>query len=99
VADDALIVVEFAGQALAFTRRELDAARERAAQIGLGGRGDERRAEGLVDSKAMAALASVPVGQIEEHARQGLIPSVRVGKYRRFEPSRVIAALRDEGGR
>lgn len=59
-------------------------------------------AEPLVDSKAMAKLLGCGDTLVEAMARDGRIPSIRVGlpnrngevKGLRFEPSKVIAALR-----
>jgi hypothetical protein len=50
-------------------------------------------AEGLLDSKGLAALLNVPETQVEALARAGTIPSVMVGRYRRYTPSHVLAAL------
>lgn len=47
----------------------------------------------LVDSKAMALRAGVAEGKIESLARAGRIPSVMVGRWRRYSPRQVLAAL------
>ena len=51
-------------------------------------------AERLVTAKELADLLSVPQTWVEEAARQKKIPSVLAGKYRRFNPSSVVSALK-----
>jgi ABC-type Na+ efflux pump permease subunit len=91
--DQPLIVIEFTGQPYAFTKNELAAARTRAADLGFGARSDAVQVEGLVDAEQLAAIVNVPQSWLEEAARQEKIPSVLAGRYRRFRPSAVIAAL------
>lgn len=55
--------------------------------------GDDER---LVTSAELANLMSLPKSWVEEAARQGRIPSVMLGKYRRFRPAAVIVALENE---
>ncbi len=47
----------------------------------------------LLDAKAMAERLQVPESWLREHARQGRIPCVYVGRYMRFDPERVRRAL------
>lgn len=47
----------------------------------------------LVPADAIAATFGVPVSQIAEMARQGRIPSLLIGKYRRFALDQVRQAL------
>lgn len=49
--------------------------------------------EKLVDAKEMAARLSVPESKIKAAARCGRIPRVMVGRYVRFRPTEVEAAL------
>jgi hypothetical protein len=98
VSDDQLIALPLGGELLAFTRAELDAARTRARDLGLGGQGSSARVEPLVDAAQLAAIMSLPQSWLEEAARQGRIPCVRAGKYVRFEPSAVRAALTTNSG-
>jgi excisionase family DNA binding protein len=49
--------------------------------------------EPLLDAKQLAEKLHVPVRRIEDGARQGVIPAVRVGRYVRFRRSAVEAAL------
>jgi len=96
---DQIVLVPLGSQTLALTLAEFEAARKRASDLGLSpqARPERQTSERLVDSKTMAEALAVPVGWVEERARQGQIPSVVVGKYRRFEPGAVIAALSNQG--
>jgi excisionase family DNA binding protein len=49
--------------------------------------------EKLLDAKEMAARLSVPESKIKSDARCGRIPRVMVGRYVRFRPTEVEAAL------
>jgi len=50
--------------------------------------------EPLVDADELAGLLKVPVTWIEQKAREGLIPSLEFGRWRRFRRSEVEAAVR-----
>lgn len=50
--------------------------------------------EPLLDSDQLAALLSVPASWIEQKAREGVIPSLEFGRWRRFRRSEVEAAVR-----
>jgi excisionase family DNA binding protein len=50
-------------------------------------------AEPLVDAETLAAHLSVPVTQVERLARENVIPSCEVGRWRRFSRSAVEKAL------
>jgi excisionase family DNA binding protein len=80
------------GEAIALTPEELQRALKRGEcyQRSNIEPSDEER---LVTSAELANLMSLPKSWIEEAARQGRIPSVILGKYRRFRPAAVIAAL------
>ena len=52
--------------------------------------------EPLVDADQLAAALGVPVTWIETAARQGRIPSLEFGRWRRFRRSEVEAAVRSE---
>lgn len=43
----------------------------------------------LIDGPELARRTNLPVSYVMEQARQGAIPSVKVGKYRRFRPDAV----------
>lgn len=40
----------------------------------------------LIDAKSAAELLSVPSTWVEQEARAGRLPSVSMGRYRRYEP-------------
>lgn len=48
----------------------------------------------LVSAKELAAILGVPYAQVCRMAHRGEIPVIKVGKYYRFMPEEVIAALR-----
>jgi hypothetical protein len=98
LSDKHLIVMPLGNELFAFTRDELDAARTRARDLGLGVQGSSAQVEPLVDAAQLAAIMSLPQSWLEEAARQTRIPSVVAGKYRRFEPSAVRAALKTNSG-
>lgn len=52
--------------------------------------------EPLVDADQLASTLGVPVTWIESAARQGRIPSLEFGRWRRFRRSEVEAAVRSE---
>jgi excisionase family DNA binding protein len=57
--------------------------------------------ERLLDAKEVADLLSVPVGWVREHTRSGAIPSIELGRYRRYERADVLAwveSLKTGGG-
>ncbi|TWU51141.1 excisionase family DNA-binding protein [Rubripirellula reticaptiva] len=47
----------------------------------------------LVDGDEMARLAGISRPTIDRAVRSGLIPSIMVGRARRFRPAAVITAL------
>jgi excisionase family DNA binding protein len=86
----------------AFTRQELTEARARAAELGFGTSASvsaPASPEKLLDSKGMAALLDAHDTTLEQMARDGRVPSIRIGKLLRFEPAAVIAALRSANTR
>ena len=50
--------------------------------------------ESLLDSEQLAAVLGVPATWIEQAARESRIPSLRIGRRRRFRRSEVEAAVR-----
>jgi len=50
--------------------------------------------EPLLDAQQLAALLKVPATWIEQKAREGVIPSLAFGRWRRFRRSEVEAAVR-----
>lgn len=51
-------------------------------------------AEQLLDADELAALLHIPATWIEQKAREGAIPSLEFGRWRRFRRSEVEAAVR-----
>lgn len=47
----------------------------------------------LLTSTQLATLLSMPKSTIEDYARRGLLPSLKLGRHRRFIRSDVIHAL------
>jgi excisionase family DNA binding protein len=59
---------------------------------------EELRGNGeLLDVEGLAEALKVPVSWVYEQSRQGLIPSHKVGKYRRFELEAVLSHLKRGG--
>lgn len=52
--------------------------------------------EPLLTAEELAALIKLPVHAVRDRARRGIIPSVPVGRFVRFQGSVVIAALKRE---
>jgi excisionase family DNA binding protein len=48
----------------------------------------------LLTSEAMAEKIGVPESWVEEAARRNEVPSVKIGKYVRFDPDDVLSALK-----
>ena len=51
----------------------------------------------LIDVRELSRILNVPVSWLYERTRKGAIPSIRVGKYVRFNPQEVLAFLRSNG--
>ena len=99
---DKVVLVPVAGGVLAL---EVDAYRralaEGAALIGAGGSAAAPDDEPLLTAEQLSAkLGDIPVTWIEAAGRDGRIPSVECGRWRRFRRSAVEAALSgNKGGR
>lgn len=52
--------------------------------------------EPLVEAEQLAAQLNVPVTWLEQKAREGVIPSLEFGRWRRFKRSEVEAAVRGQ---
>jgi len=50
--------------------------------------------EPLLEAEQLSILLCVPVTWIEQKAREGVIPSLEFGRWRRFRRSEVEAAVR-----
>jgi excisionase family DNA binding protein len=53
----------------------------------------ERMDEPVLDAEQLAAVLNLPVTWIEQAAREGRIPSIQAGRWRRFRRSAVERAL------
>lgn len=90
-----LYIVPFGHAFLALTTEEFQAALERgsalagsaAAPPGGNGDGSEKL---LTASEISAATPGIPAAWYLAHARQGLIPYVKLGKYIRFRLGKVV---------
>lgn len=49
----------------------------------------------LIDVRELAQILNVPVSWLYERTRKGAIPSIRVGKYVRFNPAEVMTFFRN----
>jgi excisionase family DNA binding protein len=45
----------------------------------------------LITAAEVAELLAVPVGWVREHTRSGLLPSIPLGRYRRYDRADVLA--------
>lgn len=52
--------------------------------------------EPLLTAEELAPVIKLPVHAVRDRARRGIIPSVPVGRYVRFQASAVIAALKGD---
>lgn len=51
-------------------------------------------AEPLLDAEALGAILGIPASWLDQAAREGRIPSLQFGRWRRFKRSEVEAAVR-----
>jgi excisionase family DNA binding protein len=61
----------------------------------------ERRADvdGLLTVRQVAELLQLPVSTVADYARRGLIPSIKLGRHRRYLRDDVLAAVTGRLGR
>jgi excisionase family DNA binding protein len=52
----------------------------------------------LLDDASAAELLNVPKSWVGEAARQGRIPHVKLGRYRRFDRADLLAWLEEQKG-
>ena len=91
-----MIVLEFAGQPLALTDEEFEAARLRGLELmptSSPAAGSEPGA-GVLDASGMEAATGVPASWWLEAARQDTVPHLKLGKYVRFVLSESLAAAK-----
>jgi excisionase family DNA binding protein len=96
----ALVVVPLAdGRWLALETAQFHDALDAARGLGLGPRSSSSQVAGtenepLLNSEDMAKLLGIHSTTLESLAKAATIPSIRIGRVLRFEPSAVKAALR-----
>ena len=78
-----MILLEFAGQPLALTDEEFEAARERGLRL-MPVPGSAVLDDEILDAQGMEAQTNVPATWWLEAARQGTVPHLKIGKYTRF---------------
>jgi excisionase family DNA binding protein len=61
--------------------------------INANGHGDGSRLDELLTAEQLSALLRVRKSTVEDYARRGLLPSLKLGRHRRFIRSDVIAAI------
>ena len=85
------------GRWLALAPEALRSALDRAEGMGFGPSAAPAQApvaaEALLDSRAMGERLGVTPEWCEAAAKTGEIPSLRVGRYLRFDPAQVLASL------
>jgi excisionase family DNA binding protein len=54
--------------------------------------------ERLLTAKEVARLLAVPESWVREATREGHIPHVKLGRYRRYQPAAIEAWLDEQGG-
>lgn len=102
MADLILIAAPPPWGSIALTLEELNAAHARARTVAAAVVQDEGQnqhtsdqAGAVVDAEGMSKLTGVPASWFAAAAVRGAIPSVRFGRWVRFEPAAVIAAMKD----
>jgi len=53
----------------------------------------------LLTAAEVSALLGVPTGWVRERTREGQLPHVRLGRYRRYDRADVLAWLEAQKGR
>jgi excisionase family DNA binding protein len=96
-----LVLIPLGDRWLALSAEELRAAQERAARMGFGASATPApppvAEERLLTSQEMSDRLGVPDTWVEQAAKDARVPSVRVGRYLRFNATQVLAALQANG--
>jgi excisionase family DNA binding protein len=81
------------GRWLALSRETFEAALAEGAKVIAPPVATATEAEALLDAEQLAAALSLPVTWVEQAAREGRIPNMRAGRWRRFNRAAVEAVL------
>jgi excisionase family DNA binding protein len=54
--------------------------------------------EAMVDIHEAAKLLNCSVPSLERYTRDGMIPSHKIGRLRRYKPSEILGAQNEKGG-
>lgn len=102
--EDPLVLLPFAaGRVTALPVSVVLAGEEQAFKLGFGARQEPRDSlnsgtERLLDSKQLGELLGVNDTLVEQMAKDGRLPSIRIGRLLRFEPALCKARLRVTDG-
>ena len=88
-----MILVEFAGQPVALTEEEFEAARERGLKL-MTTPSSAVLDDEILDACGMEARTNVPASWWAESARQGTVPHLKLGKYIRFSLREALEAAK-----
>lgn len=92
-----LVLIPLNGEWLALNAEALENARQAARAAGFGPNavpsGHAAAAEPLCDAATLAKGLGVPASWVEQAAREGRLPCIRLGRWVRFKRSAVEAAL------
>jgi excisionase family DNA binding protein len=92
---DRILVVLADGRALALDSAMYQAALAEGSKLVAGpGASSAPANEPLLDADQLADLLRIPATWIEQKAREGAIPSLEFGRWRRFRRSEVEASIR-----
>jgi hypothetical protein len=90
-----MILLDFAGQPLAFDEEVFEAARLRGLEMmPPASPGPGESGAGILDAGGMEAETGVPASWWLEAARQGTVPHLKLGKYIRFSLREALEAAK-----
>ena len=95
-----MILLDFAGQPLALTDEEFEAARLRGLELmptapgNTGNSAGSAAASEILDASGMESATGIPASWWLEAARQDTVPHLKLGKYVRFNLSESLAAAK-----
>jgi excisionase family DNA binding protein len=96
---DRVLVVLSDGRALALDAEAYQAALAEGARLSATPAASREVAnEPLLDAEQLSAQLAIPSSWLEQKAREGVIPSLEFGRWRRFRRSEVEAAVRVRQG-